>query len=123
MDKLPGMGQVPQSVKNQMMGVLETKKLVAIINSMTAKERTHTKLIKGSRKNRIARGSGTQPQDVNKLLKQFEKMQKQMKKMSGDKMQKMMAKMAGMQGDTDAGLPDMSNMKLPNIGGGNKFPF
>jgi hypothetical protein len=44
--------------------------------------RTHTKLIKGSRKNRIARGSGTGPQDVNKLLKQFEKMQKQMKKIS-----------------------------------------
>jgi signal recognition particle GTPase len=47
----------------------------------------HIKLIKGSRKNRIARGSGTQPQDINKLIKQFEKMQKQMKKMSGGKME------------------------------------
>jgi signal recognition particle subunit SRP54 len=121
MDKMPGMGQIPQSVKNQMMGSLETKKMVAIINSMTPKERTHIKLIKGSRKNRIAKGSGTQPQDINKLTKQFEKMQKQMKKMSGGKMQKMMAKMAGMQGK-EGGMPDLSKMKLPNMGG-NKFPF
>ncbi|CAC9582728.1 Signal recognition particle protein Ffh [uncultured Gammaproteobacteria bacterium] len=124
MDKMPGMGQIPQSVKNQMMGGVDTKRMVAIINSMTPKERSHTKLIKGSRKNRIANGSGTSPQDVNKLLKQFEKMQKQMKKMSGGKMQKMMAKMAGLQGgDMPAGMPDMSKMKLPGIGGGNKFPF
>jgi signal recognition particle subunit SRP54 len=122
MDKMPGMGQIPQSVKNQMMGAVESKKMVAIINSMTPKERTHTKLIKGSRKNRIARGSGTGPQDVNKLLKQFEKMQKQMKKMGGGKMQKMIQKMGGMQG-AEGGLPDLSKMKLPPMGGGNKFPF
>ena len=120
MDKMPGMGQIPQSVKNQMMGGVDTKRMVAIINSMTPKERSHIKLIKGSRKNRIARGSGTSPQDVNKLLKQFEKMQKQMKKMSGGKMQKMMSKMAGMQGA--GGMPDLSKMKLPGIGGG-KLPF
>ncbi len=121
MDKMPGMGQIPQSVKNQMMGGVDTKRMVAIINSMTPKERSHIKLIKGSRKNRIARGSGTSPQDVNKLLKQFEKMQKQMKKMSGGKMQKMMSKMAGMQGA--GGMPDLSKMKLPGMGGGNKLPF
>ena len=121
MDKMPGMGQIPQSVKNQMMGGVDTKRMVAIINSMTPKERSHIKLIKGSRKNRIARGSGTSPQDVNKLLKQFEKMQKQMKKMSGGKMQKMMAKMAGMQGGA-GGMPDLSKMKLPGMGGG-KLPF
>ncbi|HIF47100.1 signal recognition particle protein [Candidatus Thioglobus sp.] len=120
MDKMPGMGQIPQSVKNQMMGGVDTKRMVAIINSMTPKERSHIKLIKGSRKNRIARGSGTSPQDVNKLLKQFEKMQKQMKKMSGGKMQKMMAKMAGMQGA--GSMPDLSKMKLPGMGGG-KLPF
>ena len=121
MDKMPGMGQIPQSIKNQMMGGVDTKRMVAIINSMTPKERSHIKLIKGSRKNRIARGSGTSPQDVNKLLKQFEKMQKQMKKMSGGKMQKMMAKMAGMQGGA-GGMPDLSKMKLPGMGGG-KLPF
>ena len=125
MDKMPGMGQIPQNVKNQMMDGVDTKRMVAIINSMTPKERSHTKLIKGSRKNRIALGSGTSPQDVNKLLKQFEKMQKQMKKMGGGKMQKMMAKMAGMQGggEMPAGMPDLSKMKLPGMGGGNKFPF
>lgn len=96
MNKMPGMGQIPQSVKNKMMSSLETKKIVAIINSMTPKERTHSKLIKSSRKNRIARGSGTGPQDVNKLLKQFEKMKKKMKKIDGGKMQKMMTKIAGM---------------------------
>ena len=124
MDKMPGMGQIPQSVKSQMMGGVDTKRMVAIINSMTPKERSHTKLIKGSRKNRIAKGSGTGPQDVNKLLKQFEKMQKQMKKMGGGKMQKMMAKMAGAQGgEMPTGMPDLSKMKLPGMGGGNKFPF
>lgn len=123
MDKMPGMGKIPQSVKNQMMGSVDSKRMVAIINSMTPKERSHTKLIKGSRKNRIANGSGTSPQDVNKLLKQFEKMQKQMKKMSSGKMQKMMAKMVGMQGgDAPAGMPALSKIKLPNMGS-NKFPF
>ena len=125
MDKLPGMGKIPDSVKNQVMGSVETKKMVAIINSMTPKERTHVKLIKGSRKNRIARGSGTSPQDVYKLIKQFEKMQKQMKKMGGGKMQKMMAKMQQMQdsGQAPGGMPDLSKLKLPGMGGGNKFPF
>lgn len=118
MDKLPGMGQIPQNVKNQMMGGTETKKMVAIINSMTPKERSHIKLIKGTRKARIANGSGTNVQAVNKLIKQFEKMQKQMKKMGGGKMQKMMAKMTG-----SDGMPDFSKMKLPNMGGANKSPF
>ena len=112
MDKMPGMGQIPQSVKNQMMGGVDTKRMVAIINSMTPKERSYTKLIKGSRKNRIAKGSGTGPQDVNKLLKQFEKMQKQMKKMGGGKMQKMMAKMAGDQGGETVSY---THLTLPTI--------
>ena len=117
MDKLPGMGQIPDSVKNQVMGGAQTTQMVAIINSMTPKERSHTKLIKGSRKNRIAKGSGTGPQDVNKLLKQFDKMQKQMKKMGGGKMQKMMEKMAGkIPGSTYvciAGAGHLSNMERP----------
>ena len=60
--------------------------------------RNHVNLIKGSRKKRIAAGSGTDVQHVNKLLKQFEKMQKTMKKMKGGKMKKMMQQMEGMQG-------------------------
>jgi signal recognition particle subunit SRP54 len=127
MGKLPGMGQIPDSVKNQILGGAQTKQMVAIINSMTTKERTHIKLIKGSRKSRIANGSGTNVQAVNKLLKQFEKMQKQMKKMGGSKMKKMMAQMNQMQesGQSPAGMPDLSKITngLSGNGGGNKFPF
>ena len=75
LDKLPGLGQIPESVKNQVMNDSQSSQMIAIINSMTPKERIHIKLIKGSRKQRIADGSGTNLQDVNKLLKQFEKMQ------------------------------------------------
>ena len=66
----------------------------AIINSMTPKERTDAMIINGSRRLRIARGSGTQVQDVNRLLKQFAEMRKMMKSMSGGKMGKF-AKMFG----------------------------
>ncbi len=96
MDKLPGMGQVPDSVKDQMNDKL-TNQMEAIINSMTPGERQRPEIIKGSRKRRIAAGSGTQIQDVNKLLKQFTQMQKMMKKMSGKGgMRKMMSQMKGM---------------------------
>ena len=96
MDKLPGMGQVPDSVKDQMNDKLTTQ-MEAIINSMTPGERQRPDIIKGSRKRRIAAGSGTQIQDVNKLLKQFTQMQKMMKKMSGKGgMRKMMSQMKGM---------------------------
>jgi signal recognition particle subunit SRP54 len=96
MDKLPGMGQVPDAVKDQMDDKL-TMRMESIINSMTPAERKRPDIIKGSRKRRIASGSGTQIQDVNKLLKQFTQMQKMMKKMSGKGgMQKMMGKMKGM---------------------------
>jgi signal recognition particle subunit SRP54 len=122
MDKLPGMGNMPQSVKNKVIDDSQSKLMIAIIDSMTPKERTHIKLIKGSRKQRIANGSGTNVQQVNKLLKQFEKMQKTMKKMSGGKMKKMMQQMNQMQGEE--GISDFSKMPggLPGMGG-KKFPF
>jgi signal recognition particle subunit SRP54 len=122
MDKLPGMGNLPQSVKNQVIGDSESTFMVAIINSMTPKERTYINLIKGSRKQRIANGSGTNVQQVNKLLKQFEKMQKSMKKMGGGKMKKMMEQMNQMQGESD--MPDFSKMAggMPGLGT-KKFPF
>jgi signal recognition particle subunit SRP54 len=75
MGKLPGMGQIPDNVKSQM----DDKVLVrmeAIINSMTLKERAKPEIIKGSRKRRIAAGCGMQVQDVNRLLKQFDDMQR-----------------------------------------------
>jgi signal recognition particle subunit SRP54 len=93
-DKLPGMGNLPDHVKSQV-NDKEIGRLIAIINSMTPHERAFPAVIKGSRKRRIANGSGTQVQDVNKLLKQFTQMQKMMKKMKGGGMKKMMRGMAG----------------------------
>jgi len=81
LDKMPGMGNIPAAAKNQV-NDKELGKLEAIINSMTKKERRRPDIIKGSRKKRIAAGSGTKIQDVNRLLKQFAQMQKMMKKMN-----------------------------------------
>lgn len=94
MDKLPGMSQIPDHVKEKA-NDKELGKLVAIINSMTPQERRFPAIIKGSRKRRIAAGSGTQVQDVNRLLKQFTQMQKMLKKMKGGNMAKMMRSMQG----------------------------
>ncbi len=94
LDKLPGMGNLPAGVKDKV-NDRDMARLEAIINSMTPGERRHPELIKGSRKRRIATGSGTQVQDVNRLLKQFKQMQKMMKKMSGGGMAKMMRAMKG----------------------------
>ncbi|WMC10052.1 signal recognition particle protein [Oceanimonas pelagia] len=111
MDKLPGMNQLPDNLKDQVNDKL-TVRMEAIINSMTPKERRHPELIKGSRKRRIALGSGTEVQEVNKLLKQFTQMQKMMKKMSGKGgMRKMMSQMQGMMGPGGLG------------GGGRRGPF
>lgn len=82
LDKLPGMKNLPAGAKDQVNNK-QFNKMEAIINSMTPKERQFPDLIKGSRKKRIAAGSGTQVQDVNQLLKQFTQMQKMMKQMSG----------------------------------------
>ncbi|MCU4675763.1 signal recognition particle protein [Catenovulum sp. 2E275] len=96
MNKLPGMSNLPDNVKDKV-NDKQFVQMEAIINSMTPKERSHPDLIKGSRKKRIAAGSGTQIQDVNRLLKQFTQMQKMMKKMSGKGgMMKMMRGMKGM---------------------------
>ncbi|MBD3666689.1 MAG: signal recognition particle protein, partial [Kangiella sp.] len=97
MDKLPGMGQIPEAAKQKAMNNKMTDRMIAMINSMTPKERARPELIKGSRKKRIANGSGTQIQDVNRLLKQFNQMQKMMKKLKGPGgMMKMMRGMKGM---------------------------
>jgi signal recognition particle subunit SRP54 len=114
MDKLPGMGQVPDHVKQQV-NDREVVKLVAIIDSMTPQEREFPAVVKGSRKRRIATGSGTQVQDVNRLLKQFAQMQKMMKKMKGGGMAKMMR---AMQGRLPGGMPPGG---MPP--GGRGFPF
>ncbi|GAA0348356.1 signal recognition particle protein [Morganella psychrotolerans] len=93
--KMPGMSQVPDAVKSQMDDSVLVK-MEAMINSMTKKERVKPEIIKGSRKRRIATGSGTQVQDVNRLLKQFDDMQRMMKKMKKGGLAKMMRGMKGM---------------------------
>ncbi|HED16829.1 MAG TPA: signal recognition particle protein [Gammaproteobacteria bacterium] len=101
MEKLPGMSNLPKGVQAQV-GDKEIGRTIAVINSMTPKERTHPAIIKGSRKKRIAAGSGTQVQDVNRILKQFAQMQKMMKKMSKGGMTKMLR---GMKGKLPPGMP------------------
>jgi signal recognition particle subunit SRP54 len=94
MEKLPGMGEVPDAAKAQL-GDRQVARLVAIINSMTPQERRFPDIIRGSRKRRIAAGSGTQVQDVNRLLKQFDQMQKMMKRMGKGGLQRMLQGVKG----------------------------
>ncbi|MFC1681463.1 signal recognition particle protein [Pseudomonadota bacterium] len=94
-DKLPGAAGLSGQLAGQM-DDSQFRRIVAIINSMTPHERKMPAVIKAARKRRIATGSGTQVQDVNRLLKQFTQMQKMMKKMRRKGgMQQMMAGMKG----------------------------
>lgn len=79
--KLPGTSELPDQVKDNA-NDKELLKLGSIIDSMTMQERQYPAIVKSSRKKRIVAGSGTQVQDVNRLLKQFNQMQKMMKRMS-----------------------------------------
>jgi signal recognition particle subunit SRP54 len=97
LDKLPGMGNIAQ-LAQQKLDVKLFARMEALINSMTPKERRNPELIQGSRKRRITQGSGTQVQDLNRLLKQHKQMQKMMKKMKGGGMEKMMRGLGGMMG-------------------------
>ena len=101
LDKWPGMGNLPGNVKEQINDNPQ-KNLVAIINSMTPNERAHPAIIRASRKKRIAAGSGTSVQEVNRMLKQFTQMQKMMKRMGKGK-KAMRGLMQGLVG----GMPGM----------------
>lgn len=94
MDKLPGMGGMSEQVKSKV-NDKQVHHMIAIISSMTAKERRHPDLLKGSRRARVARGSGQQPADVNRLLKQYQQMQKMMSKLGSGGMKGMMRQMKG----------------------------
>jgi signal recognition particle subunit SRP54 len=94
MDKLPGVAALPANVKSRV-NDREVQRMVAIINSMTRKERRHPDLLNGSRKVRVARGSGMQPADVNRLLKQYQQMEKMMSKLSQGGIKGMMRQMQG----------------------------
>lgn len=90
LDKLPGMSALPQAAQSQINDGM-FRRMAVVIDSMTAKERRFPDIINGSRKQRIARGSGTDIADVNRVLKQHKQMQKVMKKVtSKGGLQKMM---------------------------------
>ncbi len=101
MDKLPGMGQLPKNAK-AMVNDREIHRMIAIINSMTRQERSFPDVIKGSRRRRIAEGSGTQVQEVNRLLKQYLQMRKMMQKVSKGGMAGMLR---GLKGRAPQGFP------------------
>ena len=112
LDKLPGMGGMAQMAQQGSAADKEFKRMEAIIYSMTPLERRKPDVINGSRKQRIAAGSGTQIQDVNRVLKQHAQMQKMMKKLtSKGGMKNMMRGMKGMMGGGGFG------------GGGGMPPF
>lgn len=110
--KLPGAKNLPDHVKNQVDDKMFVK-MEAMINSMTLHERAYPSIIKASRRRRIAQGSGTTVQDVNKLLKQFTEMQRMMKKMRKGGMAKMMRGMQGMMGGLGGlgGLPSFGRKR------------
>ena len=82
MEMIPGMGQLAKRMPADELGDGQIKKVEAIIRSMTPQERHHPELINGSRRRRIAQGSGSTAQDINQLLKQFQQTQKMVKQMS-----------------------------------------
>jgi signal recognition particle subunit SRP54 len=105
MDKLPGAANLSEQMKSKV-NDKEVNRMVAIINSMTKKERRHPDLLNGSRRARVARGSGTQPADVNRLLKQYMQMEKMMSKMASGGMKGLMRQMgAAMKGMGGGGMP------------------
>ncbi|PBJ83342.1 signal recognition particle protein [Lysobacteraceae bacterium NML93-0399] len=105
MEKLPGLGQVPEHLKQQVSQGKEVPRMIAIINSMTKKERRNPNLLNGSRRARIAAGSGTTPSDVNKLMKQYMQMEKMMGKMARGGMKGMMRGLQGMMGGMGGRMP------------------
>ncbi|MSO15979.1 MAG: signal recognition particle protein [Ilumatobacteraceae bacterium] len=130
MGMLPGM---PKEMKDAQVGDDQVKLTEAIIRSMTSHERRSPEIINGSRRTRIATGSGTQVADVNKLIKQFTEMQKMMKKMGG------LAKPQGKQGkgknkvSTRQAMRELGDMfggaggpggfpGMPGAGGPGQFP-
>lgn len=122
LEKMPGMGNMAQAAQAT---DAEKKfhKMEAIINSMTLKERSFPDTLNGSRKRRIAQGSGTQIPDINSLLKQHKQMQKMMKKMSGKGGMKNL--MRGMGGNLPQGMGMPSGMGMPpgmNLPPGMEMP-
>ena len=100
---IPGVGK---AIKDIEIDDNAFKGIEAIIQSMTPQERTNPEILNGSRRQRIAKGSGTNIQDVNRLIKQFDQTRKMMKMVTGSKMGRMMANMPKM-----PGMPKMPKLK------------
>ncbi|MFT6154398.1 MAG: signal recognition particle subunit SRP54 [Bermanella sp.] len=114
MDKMPGMGNMGAAAGKMDVAEKQLSQTEAVINSMTPLERHFPDKINGSRKKRIAAGSGTNIQDINRVLKQHKNMAKMMKKMSGKGgMRKMMGAMKGMGGPGGGTPPGMGGGGLP----------
>ncbi len=101
---IPGVGK---AIKDVDIDDDAFKGIEAIIHSMTPKERANPDILNQSRRMRIAKGSGTSIQEVNKLMKQFDQTRKMMKMVTGNQMKSMMARMKDMKG----GMPTMPGMK------------
>ena len=114
MDKMPGMGALPTGGAG-MVDDSQFRRMEAIINSMTMRERVHPDILNGSRKRRITQGSGTQIQDLNRLLKQHKQMQKLMKKMKSGNMANKMRGLGGGQGPGVGGMPPFPKGKPPRF--------
>ena len=85
MEMIPGLSSIKGKLPDEELGDDQIKTVEALIYSMTPEERRRPEIISGSRRRRIARGSGTKPQDVNQLLNQFRQMQKLMRQMATGK--------------------------------------
>ena len=114
MDKMPGMGALPTGGAG-MVDDSQFRRMEAIINSMTMRERVNPDILNGSRKRRITEGSGTQIQDLNRLLKQHKQMQKLMKKIKGGNMANMMRGLGDRQGPGVGVMPPFPKGKPPRF--------
>jgi signal recognition particle subunit SRP54 len=120
---LPGVAKIKNQLAERNLDEKVLKRQMAIIDSMTPQERRHPDVLKASRKRRIAAGSGTKPEDINRLLKMHRTMADVMKSMGGGKRGPMagLANMLGL-GGTGGGMPSAEDMaklasKMPGGGG------
>jgi signal recognition particle subunit SRP54 len=93
-EMIPGMGQVTNAIPQEDMEK-QLKRTQAIISSMTSRERRNPKILDGSRKRRVARGSGVTVQEINQLLSQFQQMQKMMKQLRNPRARQNLMNMFG----------------------------
>ena len=118
---LPGFSKIKKQIPTDAFDENKMKRMEAIVLSMTQRERTRPELVKGSRRRRIANGSGNSIIEVNRFLKQFTQMRKMMK--SKGKMKEMMKQLGGMEGmegmgDMGGGMGDLKGL----LGKGGKLP-